>query len=139
MKIIFSHPLLLNGTNWPLPDLRNSDIYSAFNKNILNFIRPSPNSIFNCHNSKALKSITRLHPSLKTEIHGHFNMTISKYHIKIKRCLWSTRWCFKMIILKRELMFLNYTLNLKGRDLNWVFEEITKSFVFSIFKRQRYI
>ena len=35
----------------------------------------------------------------------------------------------KRIILKRELMFLNYTLNLKGRHYNWVFKEITKSFV----------
>ena len=42
------------------PDLRNSDSFSAFKKIILNFIRPSPNSIFNCHNPKALKFITRL-------------------------------------------------------------------------------
>ena len=42
------------------PDLRNSDSFSAFKKSILNFIRPSPNSIFNCHNPKALKFITRL-------------------------------------------------------------------------------
>ena len=41
------------------PDLRNSDSFSAFKKSILNFIRPSPNSIFNCHNPKALKFITR--------------------------------------------------------------------------------
>ena len=42
------------------PDLRNSGSFSAFKKSILNFIRPSPNSIFNCHDPKALKFITRL-------------------------------------------------------------------------------
>ena len=42
------------------PDLSNSDSYSAFEKNILNFIRPSPNSRFNCYNPKALKFSTRL-------------------------------------------------------------------------------
>ena len=46
------------------PDLRNSDSFSAFKKIILNFIRPSPNSIFNCHNPKALKFITQLHLGL---------------------------------------------------------------------------
>ena len=42
------------------PDLRNSDSYSTFKKIFLNFIRPSPNSIFNCHNPEALRFITRL-------------------------------------------------------------------------------
>ena len=42
------------------PDLRNSGSFSAFKKSILNFIRPSPNSIFTCHNPKALKFLTRL-------------------------------------------------------------------------------
>ena len=42
------------------PDLRNSDSYSAFKKYILNLVHPSPNSIFNCPNPKALKFITRL-------------------------------------------------------------------------------
>ena len=33
---------------------------SAFRKSILKFIRPSANSVFNSHNSKAIKIITRL-------------------------------------------------------------------------------
>ena len=41
------------------PVLRNSDSYCVFKKNILNFIWPSSNSIFNCLNPKALKFITR--------------------------------------------------------------------------------
>ena len=52
------------------PDLRNSDSFSAFKKSILNFIRPSPNSIFNCHNPKALKFITRLRLGL-SHLHYH--------------------------------------------------------------------
>ena len=47
------------------PDLRNSDSYSTFKKIFLNFIRPSPNSIFNCHNPEALKFITRLRLGLR--------------------------------------------------------------------------
>ena len=42
------------------PDRKNSDTYRAFKKNVLNFICPSANSTFNCHNPKALKFITRL-------------------------------------------------------------------------------
>ena len=32
-------------------------------------------------------------------------------------------------------MFLNYTLNLKGWNYNWVFKEITKSFTFQYFQK----
>ena len=39
-------------------DLINSDSCSAFEKNILNFIGTSPNSIFDYHNPKAFKFIT---------------------------------------------------------------------------------
>ena len=59
------------------PDLRNSDSYSAFKKKILNFIRPSPDSIFNCNNPKALKFITWLRLGL-----SHL-----RYH-KFKLCNW---------------------------------------------------
>ena len=40
--------------------MRNSESFSIFKKNILKFIRPSPNSIFNCHNPKGVKLLTRL-------------------------------------------------------------------------------
>ena len=40
--------------------IRNFESFSIFNKNILKFIRPSPNSIFNCHNPKGVKLLTRL-------------------------------------------------------------------------------
>ena len=40
--------------------IRNSKTFSAFKKSILKFIRPSSNSIFNCHSPKEIKLITRL-------------------------------------------------------------------------------
>ena len=46
------------------PNLRNSKSSSVFKEKTLNFIRPSPNSFFNCHNPKGIKLITRLRPGL---------------------------------------------------------------------------
>ena len=40
--------------------IRNSKTFSAFKKNILKFIRPSSNYIFNCHSPNGIKLITRL-------------------------------------------------------------------------------
>ena len=40
--------------------IRNSETFSAFKKSILKFIRPSSNSIFNCHSPKGIKLSTRL-------------------------------------------------------------------------------
>ena len=44
--------------------LRNSKNISIFKGKILDFIRPSPNSFFDCHNPKGIKLITRLRLSL---------------------------------------------------------------------------
>ena len=41
-------------------NIRNSSSFNIFRKSILNFIRPSPNSLFNCHNPKGIKFITGL-------------------------------------------------------------------------------
>ena len=40
--------------------IRNSDTYGAFRNSILNFVRPSPNKVYNCHNPKGIRYITRL-------------------------------------------------------------------------------
>ena len=40
------------------PNLRSATSLSVFKKNFLKFIRPSPNSVFNCH--KGIKYLTRL-------------------------------------------------------------------------------
>ena len=42
------------------PSLRNSVSYDVFKNSILKFIRPSPNKIFQCHNPKGIKLVTRL-------------------------------------------------------------------------------
>ena len=42
------------------PNLRNSDTYGTFKNAILNFIRPSLNSVFHCHNPQGIKFLTRL-------------------------------------------------------------------------------
>ena len=46
------------------PNLRSAASLSVFKKSLLKFIRPSPNSIFNCHNCKGIKYLTRLHLGL---------------------------------------------------------------------------
>ena len=40
------------------PNLRNSDTYATFKSAILKFIRPSPNSVFECHNPQGIKFLT---------------------------------------------------------------------------------
>ena len=40
--------------------IKNSESIKTFKKRILSFIRPSPNSTFNCHNPKGIKLLSRL-------------------------------------------------------------------------------
>ena len=49
-------------TEWNKLDhnIRSCSSFNIFKKNIQKFIRPSANSLFNCHNSKGIKFITRL-------------------------------------------------------------------------------
>ena len=41
-------------------DIRNLNSLSLFKSRILKFIRPNPNSIFNCHNPKAIKYLSSI-------------------------------------------------------------------------------
>ena len=41
-------------------DIRNAESYALFRKHVLGFIRPRLNNIFNVHNKKAIKLLTRL-------------------------------------------------------------------------------
>ena len=45
-------------------NLQSATSLNVFKKSLLKFIRPSPNSIFNCHNCKGIKYLTRLHIGL---------------------------------------------------------------------------
>ena len=51
-------------------NIRNSESVSAFKKQILKFIRPSPNSTFNVHNPHGIKLLTRLRVGL-SHLHEH--------------------------------------------------------------------
>ena len=42
------------------PSLSNSESFLTFKKNILPFIRTTANFVYNCHNPKGIKLITRL-------------------------------------------------------------------------------
>ena len=41
-------------------DMRNAESYALFRKHLLSFIRPEANNIFNVHNAKGIKLLTRL-------------------------------------------------------------------------------
>ena len=47
------------------PSLRNSEIFLTFKKNILYFIRPAANYVYNSHNPKEIKLITRFSLGLR--------------------------------------------------------------------------
>ena len=42
------------------PNLQSDASLNVFKKSLLKFIRPSPNNVFNCHNCKGIKYLTRL-------------------------------------------------------------------------------
>ena len=46
-----------NKLDWKI---KNSESIETFEKRILSFIRPSPNSTFNCHNLRGIKPLSRL-------------------------------------------------------------------------------
>ena len=60
-ETLFSHPLLLSVISLII---QNSESVSAFKKQILKFIRPSPNSTFNVHNPHGIKLLIRLRVGL---------------------------------------------------------------------------
>ena len=59
--------------------IRNSSSLNIFRKSILNFIRPSPNSLFNCHNPKGIKVISRLRLGLSHLREHKFKHSLQNY------------------------------------------------------------
>ena len=53
-------PSTIIGWNKLNPDLKKAESLLVFKNNILKFIQPSSNSVYNCHNPKGFKFITRL-------------------------------------------------------------------------------
>ena len=62
------------------PKLRNSENFSIFKNNILKFIRPKPNSFFNCCNLKGIRLITRLRLELS-------HLSEHKFKYNFRNCL----------------------------------------------------
>ena len=60
---------------WNILDasIRNAESFSVFKKKILSFIRPTPNSVFNCHHPKGLIFLTRLRLGLSHLREHKFN------------------------------------------------------------------
>ena len=61
------------------PHLRKSENFSVFKSNILKFIRPSPNSVYNCHNPRGICLITRLRLGL-SHLREHKFKHVLKIH-----------------------------------------------------------
>ena len=53
-------PSIVTEWNNLYKSIKNSESFSIFKKNILQFIGPSPNSVFNCHDPKGVKLLARL-------------------------------------------------------------------------------
>ena len=68
LNVNFSEILFFPSTviEWNKLDLnlRSVASLSVFQKNLLKFIRPSPKNVFNCHDCKGIKHVTRLRLSL---------------------------------------------------------------------------
>ena len=54
---VFLH-LSKNGTNSYLASVMKA-VFNVFQKQILKLVRPAANSVFNCHNPKGIKYVTR--------------------------------------------------------------------------------
>ena len=54
------------------PEIHNSTSFDSFQESILKFIRPAPNSIFQCHNPKGMKYLTRLRVNISHLPHHKF-------------------------------------------------------------------
>ena len=63
LKIPFFPPTVIE---WNKVDknIRKSESLNIFRKNILRFIRSSQNGVYNCHNPKEIKLLTRLRVGL---------------------------------------------------------------------------
>ena len=53
-------------------NITTSSSFNIFRKSILKFIRPSGNSVFDCHNPKGIKFITRLRLGLRHLLEAKF-------------------------------------------------------------------
>ena len=84
---------------------RKSESLNIFKKSILKFIRPSQDRVYNCHNPKGIKLLTRLKVTfVNTSLSTVFRILLTQYAIAAK-------------ILKLRLItfFTAQTICMKGR------------------------
>ena len=63
LKTLFFPSTIIEWNNLD-PNLKNCDTYGTFKNTILKYMRPSPSSVFQCHNPQGIKFLTRLHLGL---------------------------------------------------------------------------
>ena len=99
--------------------IRNSESFSVFKKNILKFIRPSPNSIFNCHNPKGVKLLTRLRLGLSHLRHHKFKHSFQDLLNPICNCGATTHYLLHCPLFSDErLILINNIRNIDSNILN---------------------
>ena len=79
-------PLAIAEWNKLESDIRNLNSVSLFKFRILKFIRPNPNSIFNCHNTKAIKYLSSITLSLSHPREHKFKHSFQDTLIPICAC-----------------------------------------------------
>ena len=67
-------------------NLRNSDTYGTFKNAILKFIRPSPNSVFECHNPEGIKFLRRLRLGLRHHREHKFKHSFQDSMNQLRKC-----------------------------------------------------
>ena len=103
--------------------IRNSESFSVFKKNILQFIRPSPNSTFNCHNPQGVKLLTRLRIGL-SHLRDHkfkhsfqdFLNPICNFETDVERTTHYTLHC--PLFSDERLILINNIRNIGNNILN---------------------
>ena len=113
--------------------IRNSGSLSIFKKNLLNFIRPSANSIFNIHNPYTIKLLTRFRLGL-SHLRDH----------KFRHCFQDTlnTWCgYDTEITKNFFLhcpslhtprqtFLNNITNINEQILSYSEDQLIQTFLY---------
>ena len=110
--------------------IRNSETSSAFKKSILKFIRPSSNSISNCHIPNGIKLITRLRS-------GHSHLLEHKFRHKFRIILIQ----FAAVGMTSRLQFIAYfivqIIQMKEGHSWTTFQVLEKTFIIKVIPKSQ--
>ena len=82
-------PSTVNEWNTLNPNLRSATSLNVFKMNLLKFIRPFPNSVFNYHNCKGIKYVTRLRLGLSDLREEKFKHRYSEFVLFVWAWCWN--------------------------------------------------